>query len=186
MGLLLVIYGFFNSTIGEKMNEIQIIEAVLKEARIKVSSTFEQWLKGKQFVNLETKQKDSFDKLPENQQSQIKLQYEKDETERVKQQEEKKKELKNKPKNINDFEDYEYWTKEKTWSSSTQKRFERLLQKQLKLLAKDGKSDFGDQYEDVVPDLAENFLFSYPFVKNYLNIKGIKDHKGYIMDMLPK
>lgn len=74
MGLLLVIYGFFNSTIGEKMNEIQIIEAVLKEARIK----------------------------------------------------------------------------------------------------------------DVVPDLAENFLFSYPFVKNYLNIKGIKDHKGYIMDMLPK
>ena len=168
------------------MNEIQIIEKVLKEARIKSSSTFDQWLKGKQFVNLETKQKTTFDKLPESQQTQIKLQYEKDEVEKAKQQEERKKELKSKPKNINDFEDYERWSKEKTWSPSTQKSFERLLQKQLKSLGKDGKSDFGDQYEDVVPDLAENFLFSYPFVKNYLNIKGIKDHKGYIMDMLPK
>jgi len=170
------------------MNEIEIIEAVLKEARIKSASTFEEWIKVKNFVDLETKQRSTYDKLPKKQQSEIMLQYEKDEIERQKEEEQRKKEIKEeiKRKKLADFEDMDYWSNAKWDNTSVKKRFEKLLQKQLNLLSKDAKSDFKENYEDVIPDLAENFLFSFPFVKNYLDHKGVRDQKGYLMDLIPK
>jgi hypothetical protein len=43
-----------------------------------VRESFEEWLSGKKFVNLETNEKTSYDKLPKEQQEKIRLQYEQD------------------------------------------------------------------------------------------------------------
>jgi hypothetical protein len=63
-----------------------IIEMILKEANIKPVKKieFEKWLKGKKFVNNETKKPSPFIILPIKQKLEIKKQYEKQEVERIK------------------------------------------------------------------------------------------------------
>ena len=162
------------------MDTLHIIEAVLKEARISKKATvkydtLEHWLSGKKFVSLETNKPANFEQLPENQKASIKKQYEEEKAERNKEVEEAKKKIKEKYKETQYPEHKDY-----KWSDSK-------LKSKIKAWGTDAKRDFKDNYEDVVHDLAENFLLAYPGIKEFLKEKHIeeKDHLSYIADLFP-
>jgi len=156
-----------------------IVELVLKEAGIKPVKRieFEDWLRGKKFVDVETKKPTPFIMLPVKQRLEIKKQYEQQEAERVEsetkriEEAEKAKREEKKKNNYPEHRDYK-WTDSK-------------LNSKAKKWSEDSKKDLGDRYEGAIPDLAESFLFTYQGVKDFLRNKNIKDpyHKEYIADL---
>jgi hypothetical protein len=64
--------------------------------------TFEEWLKGKKFVNLETKQTSPFIMLPLKQRLDLKQQYEKSEDERIEAETKKKRKRSKSRENSNE------------------------------------------------------------------------------------
>lgn len=166
---------------------IDIIDVILKEAGIKPVKKieFEEWLKGKKFVDIETKKPTYFMMLPTKQKLEIKKQYEQQETERVKtetkQREEAEKarleaeKIRREEKKKNQYPEH----KDYKWTDSK-------LNSETKKWSIDPKKDLGDQYENSVPDLAESFLYSHPGVRTFLKNKGVKDsyHIDYIADLL--
>jgi hypothetical protein len=161
-----------------------IIQMILKEAGIKPVKkiVFEEWLKGKKFVDVDTKQPAFFYSLPLKQRLEIKKKYEIDEEERVKKElkdreeaEKAKKEEKEKEREKAKYPE----NKNYKWTDSR-------LQQRAKEWAKDSKSDLGEEFEGAVPDLAQNFLYQYPGVRLFLRSKGVKDqyHREYIADLM--
>lgn len=147
---------------------------------------FENWLKGKRFMNVETKQQTYYYDLPVKQKVAIKEKFEKD-VERMKEEAEKKKiedaenaeklrqQKKERRKEQSDIDSQNY-----RWTQSR-------LQKQVRNWAKDTKRNSEiESFGDVAPDLAESFLVQYPKVHDFLKGNGIGNqyHNEYITDLM--
>lgn len=147
---------------------------------------FENWLKGKRFMNVDTKQQSYYFDLPVKQKVAIKAKFEED-VERMKEEAEKKKiedaenteklrqQKKEQRKERNDIDSQNY-----RWTQSR-------LEKQVRNWTKDTKNNSEiENFADVAPDLAESFLFQYPKVHDFLKNNGVKNqfHQEYIADMM--
>jgi len=149
------------------------IQKIAKEifAQIQKELIFEEWLKGKKFINTETNQPSPFFQLPLKQRLQTKAQYEQEMVELRKHNEEEKIRL----KEIQKQKRRDAWTDAK-------------IDKELKGWAKDLKAqEQGDDIEGKLPDLALSFLYQ-PGVKEFLQekkyIRNPHAQREYITDIL--
>ncbi|MBF0556517.1 MAG: hypothetical protein HQK96_18515 [Nitrospirae bacterium] len=157
-----------------------LIEETIKEI------PFEQWLKGKKFVDVDTKKPSPFIMLSVKQRIDIKKQYEREESKRVetekaniesariareaskKREREEKREIDRNPYH----KDYP-WTRKK-------------LEKETDDWGQSLASDSPEFIEDACSDLAQNFLFQYRGVRNFLLKDRIPSqyHQEHIADLI--
>lgn len=176
-----------NHTANSNTRQTNIIDLILKEAGIKPvkKMLFEEWLKGKKFVNTDTKKQTPFFMLPVKQKLQIKKQYEQQEDERIKKETKELEEAKRVKQEAEKAKREEY-KKNQYPEHKDYKWTDAKLNNEVKKWSKDTRKDLGDRFEGSAPDLAESFLFQFPGIKNFLRNKRIKDsyHKDYIADLL--